>query len=60
MMQTNALSGKSTLQPRPSRVALMLVGGGFVMVAAAGLLLWARQSESLFASYLVSALAGCF
>ena len=47
-------------QTPPSRFAVTLSVLGAVMLALAGLLLWAKQSESVFASYLVSAIQACF
>jgi hypothetical protein len=47
-------------QSAPSRLAVTLSVLGAVMLALAGLLLWAKQSESIFASYLVSAIQACF
>jgi hypothetical protein len=47
-------------QNAPSRVAVTLSVLGALMLAVAGLLLWAKQSESVFAAYLVSAVQACF
>jgi hypothetical protein len=47
-------------QSAPSRLSVTLTVFGVVMLAVAGLLLWAKQSESVFASYLVSAVQACF
>jgi hypothetical protein len=47
-------------QNAPSRLAVTLTAFGAVMLALAGMLLWAKQSESVFAAYLVSAVQACF
>ena len=47
-------------QSAPSRLPVMLTVLGVGMLALAGLLLWAKQSESVFAAYLVSAVQACF
>jgi hypothetical protein len=43
-----------------SRLVLVLGAGAVALLVASGLLLWARQSGSVFANYLVSTIAGCF
>ena len=50
----------ATREPRASKLAAALTIGGLALLTAAGMVMWASQSEHLFVSYLVSALAGCF
>lgn len=45
---------------RMSGVGRALMLAAIVMLTGAGLLLWAQQSDALFATYLVTAIAGCF
>ncbi len=47
-------------QSPSSRAGVALTVAGITMLALAGLLLWAKQSESVFAAYLVSAVQACF
>lgn len=42
------------------RLALWLVGGAVVMLIGAGLALWARRGDAVFADWLLTAIAGCF
>ncbi len=43
-----------------ARRGLLLGVLAVLALALAGLVLWARQGDTLFAAYLVSAVAGCF
>jgi hypothetical protein len=43
-----------------SRLALWLLGGGFGLLLAAGLLLWWREGDRLFTDGLIAALLACF
>ena len=43
-----------------SRLGLWLLAGGFGLLLAAGLLLWWREGDRLFADGLISALLACF
>ena len=54
------LGPASATQSPPSRAGVALTVAGVTMLALAGLLLWAKQSESVFAAYLVSAVQACF
>ena len=42
------------------RLALWLLGGGFGLLLIAGLLLWWREGDRLFADGLIAALLACF
>ena len=43
-----------------SRAGLMLLGGGFVALLFAGLLLWWREGDRLFTDGLIAAIVACF
>lgn len=43
-----------------SRRGLWLLAGGFGLLLAAGLLLWWREGDRLFADGLIAALLACF
>ena len=43
-----------------SRLGLWLLAGGFCLLLAAGLLLWWREGDRLFADGLIAALLACF
>lgn len=42
------------------RPGLWLLGGGFGLLLAAGLLLWWREGDRLFTDGLIAALLACF
>ncbi|MFC5420664.1 hypothetical protein ACFPOB_13945 [Bosea eneae] len=44
----------------PSRLGLGLLAGGFGLLLLAGLLLWWREGDRLFADGLIAALLACF
>jgi len=43
-----------------SRTGLVLLGGGFVALLFAGLLLWWREGDRLFTDGLIAAIVACF
>lgn len=45
---------------QPSRLGLWLLAGGFGLLLLAGLLLWWREGDRLFADGLIAALLACF
>ncbi len=45
---------------QPSRLGLGLLAGGFGLLLLAGLLLWWREGDRLFADGLIAALLACF
>jgi hypothetical protein len=57
---TAQMEPATAAQSPPSRASVALTVAGITMLALAGLLLWAKQSESVFAAYLVSAVQACF
>jgi hypothetical protein len=54
-----AQDGSRPVEAR-SRHPLWLALAGLAALLAAGVFLWAAQSESLFASYLIATIANCF
>ena len=46
--------------PHAGRLALALMGGGTLALLAAGLVLWWREGDALFAQGLVAAILSCF
>lgn len=49
-----------THAPAPGRLAAVLVGGAVLLLAGAGLLLWASQGAAVFNDVVLAALAWCF
>lgn len=45
---------------QPPRLGLWLLAGGFCLLLLAGLLLWWREGDRLFADGLIAALLACF
>jgi hypothetical protein len=54
------LAGHGEAVARPRRATIALAVGAVLLLTAAGLTLWAAESGSVFATYLVSTVAGCF
>lgn len=47
-------------EPKPSRLALGLLGGAAAALVAAGLLMWATFGAAVFSDVVLAAIAWCF
>ena len=56
----NEAEGTAAPDARAAPSGRWLLAGAGLALAAAGLMLWARDGETVFASHLLSALAWCF
>ncbi len=60
MLSGSAAQWRGAEDARPSRVGLLLLGGGAFGLLLAGMLLWWREGSRLFTDGLIATIVACF